>query len=246
MSFIFDIAPHAQRHMRESNILASLIIAQAIHESNWGKSGLATKGKNLFGIKGTYGGKSVTMPTWEVYNGKTVQVNAAFRKYPSWYESIADLVSLYKNGVSWDRKKYHSVIGEKDYKKACKAIQAAGYATDPNYASKLIRTIEANELTQFDGNKAAKPVAKPATKPKPTNSSGIKAIGKIKIVGVKTAAIIMDSPDREKAKNIGTIKKNATISIAGSDKGKNNPKGYWEVIHNGKRAYVSGQYGKLM
>lgn len=170
MSFINEIAPHAQRHMRESNILASLIIAQAIHESNWGKSGLATKGKNLFGIKGTYGGQSVNMKTWEVYNGKNVMVNAAFRKYPSWYESISDLVSLYKNGVSWDRKKYHRVIGETNYKEACKAVQAAGYATDPNYAAKLIKTIEAHDLTQYDGDVKEKPTgAKPANK-KPSNS----------------------------------------------------------------------------
>ena len=99
MSFISEIVPHAQRIHREYNILASIVIAQAIHESNWGKSGLATKGKNLFGIKGTYNGQSVTMRTWEVYNGKSVYVDAAFMKYPSWYGSLQDLANLYRNGV---------------------------------------------------------------------------------------------------------------------------------------------------
>src|SRR5690606_32166199 len=70
--------------------------------------------------------------------------------------------------------------------------------------------------------------SKPAPKPK---SSGIKSLGKIKIVGVSSAAIIMDAPDRNKAKNVGTIAKGKTIDISGSVKGKNNPKGYWEVIH---------------
>jgi flagellum-specific peptidoglycan hydrolase FlgJ len=151
MNFISEIAPHAQRISKEFNILPSLIIAQAIHESNWGKSGLATKGKNLFGIKGNYHGQSITMPTWEHYNGKDVKINAAFRKYPGWYESLCDLAYLYCNGVSWDRKKYHAVIGETNYKKAANAVHKAGYATDPNYASKLIRTIESNNLTKFDG-----------------------------------------------------------------------------------------------
>ncbi|WP_420915962.1 glucosaminidase domain-containing protein [Niallia circulans] len=159
MSFINEILPHAKKVGKESNILVSLILAQAIHESNWGKSGLAQKGKNLFGIKGTYNGQSVTMKTWEVYNGKSVYVDAKFRKYPSWYESLRDLTALYENGVSWDRNKYKKVIGEKDYKAAAKAVQAAGYATDPNYAIKLIRTIEDNNLTQYDvdGVKVEKP-----------------------------------------------------------------------------------------
>lgn len=159
MSFINEILPHAKKVGKESNILVSLILAQAIHESNWGKSGLAQKGKNLFGIKGTFNGQSVTMKTWEVYNGKSVYVDAKFRKYPSWYESLKDLTALYENGVSWDRNKYKKVIGEKDYKAAAKAVQTAGYATDPNYATKLIRTIEDNNLTQYDvdGVKVEKP-----------------------------------------------------------------------------------------
>ena len=141
LSFINEILPHAKKAGKESNILVSLILAQAIHESNWGKSGLAQKGKNLFGIKGTYNGQSVTMKTWEVYNGKSVYVDAKYRKYPSWYESLKDLTALYENGVSWDRNKYKKVIGENNYKTAAKAVQVAGYATDPNYATKLIRTI---------------------------------------------------------------------------------------------------------
>lgn len=158
MSFIEEILPHAKKAGKEYNVLVSLILAQAIHESNWGKSGLAKKGFNLFGIKGSYNGQSVNMATGEVYDGRSVTIDANFRKYPSWYESIIDLMNLYKNGVSWDAKKYHAVIGEKDYKKAAKALQAAGYATDPNYASKLIKTIESNKLTQYDSVKEVKTV----------------------------------------------------------------------------------------
>lgn len=150
MSFIKQIAPHAKRIQKEFNILASIIIAQAIHESNWGKSGLATKGKNLFGIKGNFKGQSVIMKTAEFNKNGKYFINAAFRRYPSWYESLYDLANLYKNGVSWDKKKYLKVIGEFDYKKASQAIEKAGYATDPGYAEKLINTIEKNNLTIYD------------------------------------------------------------------------------------------------
>ncbi|KOC79047.1 N-acetylmuramoyl-L-alanine amidase [Bacillus velezensis] len=83
-------------------------------------------------------------------------------------------------------------------------------------------------------------------KPSNKTSGGIKSVGKIKIVGVKSAAIIMDKPDRKNAKNVDTIGLGKTINISGSVKGSNNSKGYWEVIHGGKRRYVSGQYGKMV
>ncbi len=83
-------------------------------------------------------------------------------------------------------------------------------------------------------------------KPLNKTSGGIKSVGKIKIVGVKSAAIIMDKPDRKNAKNVDTIGLGKTINISGSVKGSNNSKGYWEVIHNGKRRYVSGQYGEMV
>lgn len=78
------------------------------------------------------------------------------------------------------------------------------------------------------------------------SSSGIKSIGKVKIVGVTNAAIIQDVPDRRTSKSLGSIAKGSTIEIAGSVKGKNNPRGYWEVIHKGKRAYISAQFGNLI
>ncbi|WP_340191392.1 N-acetylmuramoyl-L-alanine amidase [Bacillus amyloliquefaciens] len=84
------------------------------------------------------------------------------------------------------------------------------------------------------------PKPKSTSKPK---SSGIKSVGKIKVVGVKSAAIVMDRPDKNKAKNLGTVDLGDTVSISGSVKGSNNAKGYWEVIYKGKRGYISGQFG---
>ncbi|PLS07560.1 peptidoglycan recognition protein family protein [Bacillus halotolerans] len=83
----------------------------------------------------------------------------------------------------------------------------------------------------------------PKTTSTSSSSSSNKSVGKIKIVGVSSAAIVMDKPDRNSSKNIGTVKLGSTISISGSVKGKNNSKGYWEVIYSGKRGYISGQFG---
>jgi flagellum-specific peptidoglycan hydrolase FlgJ len=151
MSFITDLVPHAQRIFKEDKILPSLIIAQACLESKFGQSGLAANGKNLFGIKGAFNGDSVTMRTAEYTDLKEkYYINAAFRKYPSWYESLKDLANLYKNGVSWDKNKYAKIIGEKNAVMACHKVQDSGYCTDPNYAEKLMKIIEENELTKYD------------------------------------------------------------------------------------------------
>ncbi|AIE59099.1 hypothetical protein BMMGA3_03195 [Bacillus methanolicus MGA3] len=92
-------------------------------------------------------------------------INAAFRKYPSYYESLEDLARLYTNGVSWDRNKYKPIIGETNYVMACKKVQECGYCTDPNYAAKLINIIEKYDLHKYDKVVNKKPVKVPtATK----------------------------------------------------------------------------------
>lgn len=85
--------------------------------------------------------------TKECYDGvNLVDVkNAAFRAYDSWEESVEDHSTFLKAN-----KRYKEVIGETDYKKACEAIKAAGYATDPDYVEKLVKLIEDYELTEFD------------------------------------------------------------------------------------------------
>lgn len=171
-SFIKAIAPDAQKIYRNYNILASLVIAQGCLESGYGNSGLATKGKNLFGVKGSYKGASIRMLTWEVYNGRNVQVYADFRKYPSWYESMQDLAKLYINGTSWNPNHYKAVVGQTNYRKATKALVSAGYATDPAYATKLNNIIATHNLTKYDTKKTtdtSTDVDKPA-KPKPEPS----------------------------------------------------------------------------
>jgi N-acetylmuramoyl-L-alanine amidase len=98
----------------------------------------------------------------------------------------------------------------------------------------------AEKYVEVDGA-SSKPEPKPATKPKQT---GPKAIGEIEIVNVSSAAIIQDRPDRNRSKNLGTIRKGRTMQVTGSVRGRNSDSGYWEVIHDGDLAYITGEFGE--
>ncbi|MDR9855987.1 glycoside hydrolase family 73 protein [Paenibacillus sp. VCA1] len=154
-NFISSIVPCAISDMRRCGIPASLTIAQAILESNWGTSGLTRQANNLFGIKGKGPAGSVEMPTTEYVQGKAVKVTAAFRKYNSWTESIADHSNLLLNGTRDNPARYHGVL-HADYKKAAEEVWKGGYATDPKYPAKLIAIMEENNLPQYDNQANAK------------------------------------------------------------------------------------------
>ena len=149
-NFIKTVGALASADMKKSGVLASLTIAQAITETAWGTSGLAAEAKALFVIKDTKSRKRKVYckDTKECYDGVNLVAvkSEAFRAYDSWEESVTDNSAFLKAN-----KRYKEVIGETDYKKACNAIKAAGYATDPEYANKLIEIIEQYKLTVFDG-----------------------------------------------------------------------------------------------
>ncbi|MED5018935.1 glycoside hydrolase family 73 protein [Paenibacillus chibensis] len=147
--FISTLAACSVSDMQRTGIPASLTIAQAILESNWGTSGLAQQANNLFGIKGKGPAGSVDMPTTEYVKGKPAKVTASFRKYHSWTESIADHSELLLKGTRDNPTRYHGVL-HADYKKAAEAVWKGGYATDPEYPAKLIRIIETYQLMQYD------------------------------------------------------------------------------------------------
>ena len=153
--FINSIKEGALKGQKEHGILPSLTIAQAILESNWGRSGLAVKAKNLFGIKAfsNWSGKRISLPTTEWYDGKQTVVNADFRAYDTFNESIEDHNKLLSNN------RYKAVRLSKDYKAACNEIYKCGYATDPQYTEKLISIVEKNKLYDFDCGKGLVEVA---------------------------------------------------------------------------------------
>lgn len=150
--FVNTIAGEAQKVAHSHGLYASVMIAQASLESGYGDSSLSlAPNYNLFGIKGSYQGQSVTMNTREFSNGKWIFIPQAFKKYPSHAASFGDNARLLRNGLSWNSKFYAGtwVENASTYKEATQWLQGR-YATDPAYASKLNRVIELFNLTQYD------------------------------------------------------------------------------------------------
>lgn len=143
--FINKIKDGAIAGYKKYNILPSLTIAQAILETGWGKSSI---GNNIFGIKVTknWKGKRQLVRTHEYINGKKVYENTYFKDYDTIEESLEDRFKLLSSS------RYKSVVQAKDYVEGANALYKSGYATDPNYANKLIKIIEQNDLDQFDKN----------------------------------------------------------------------------------------------
>lgn len=151
--FVRQIAPAAQREQKKYHIPASITIAQAGLESNWGRSRLANKYNNLFGIKANSDDEKVQMYTTENIRGKNVQVKQYFTVYNSWADSINAHTLLIVNGIADNHACFHGVQTAKAYQQAAYELQRNGYATDPDYASKLIYAIKKFNLAQYDNVK---------------------------------------------------------------------------------------------
>lgn len=144
-NFIESVARGAINGWTKYGVLPSVTVAQAILESGWGQSALSTQAHNLFGIKGSYNGQYVTMQTREVYNGQSYYIYDNFRKYANNSESVEDHGNfLYSNS------RYANLLGDQSYASVARKLQADGYATDPSYASSLIKLVEMYNLTQLD------------------------------------------------------------------------------------------------
>lgn len=142
--FIEKMAPIAQQAQRQDHVLASITIAQAALESDWGQSQLALKYNNLFGVKGT-GLNSALMTTKEYVNGQWQVVQANFVVYPSWQAAIDGHSRLLAEGRFGNPSLYQT-----NYVTAAQALQQNRYATDPNYAKKLITLIKEYQLNRYD------------------------------------------------------------------------------------------------
>ena len=147
-SFIAQIAPIAvQLRVEGSPIFPSVRIAQAGLETGW----KIPSWNNLGGYKVGSGkltpywrGKIVNKGTWEVYDGKRVDVTAAFRAYDSVEDFFRDQDLLF--GIS----RYARVRAARTPEEQADMLQACGYATDPAYASKLVGIIRTYGLKRYD------------------------------------------------------------------------------------------------
>ena len=141
LQYIKKYAPIAVSEMHKYNVPASITLAQGILESGNGRSQLASKSNNHFGIKCHTGWKGA-----KVYHDDD-EKGECFRKY-KYVESSYEDHSQFLSG----RRRYASLftLRKTDYKGWYKGLKKAGYATDKNYPKKLIKIIETYELYEFD------------------------------------------------------------------------------------------------
>ena len=127
----------------------SPIIAQAIIESGWGKSGLASKYHNYFGLKcgSSWKGKSVNMATKEEYKvGTITNIRDNFRVFDDFDDGIRGYFEFIKTS------RYANLKGVKSPEEYVRRLKADGYATSSKYVDNVMRVIRDNKLTRFDGN----------------------------------------------------------------------------------------------
>ena len=138
-AFIKSIAPRVSELAEKNDLYASLIIAQAILESGYGHSAVSLYAHNLFNITGAYEGEAMTISS------------GSYRAYGSYDASLMDYVRLMLEGTTWNNQIYAGTwkTNSKSVKEAAQDLQGA-FATDPEYATKLIQIIKEYNLTTYD------------------------------------------------------------------------------------------------
>lgn len=142
--FLDLIIPGAQECQRLTGIPASFTAAQAALESSWGAR---APGFNLFGIKADKGWKgAVTLvATHEEVNGQRIAITDKFRCYKSYGECLVDRAGFFR-----DNPRYKDCFKETTGHGWARAVAKAGYATDSQYADKLIEVMDGRNMTRFD------------------------------------------------------------------------------------------------
>ena len=143
-AFIAMLLPSAQACHRQHGIPASITLAQAALESGWG---VRAPGNNLFGIKAdkAWKGKTVDVPTHEFVAGRRVAMVARFRAYATLGDSILDRATFLRAN-----ERYADCFREATGEAWARALQRAGYATDPKYADTLIAVMRGRNMAQYD------------------------------------------------------------------------------------------------
>ncbi len=138
--FVQQLWPHAKAASEKLGVAPEVILAQAALETGWGKKinqhASGESSYNLFNIKadGRWQGESVSVATLEFRQGVAVRETARFRAYASYEESFADFVSFIKNSPRYQPAL--AVAG--DARSFTQELSVAGYATDPEYANKIM------------------------------------------------------------------------------------------------------------
>ena len=139
--FAASLREPAERAAARLGTTPEILIAQAALETGWGRhvmgAGPGQTSNNLFGVKASRGwdGQSVTHRTVEVLGGKPVQVNADFRAYDNVQQAFDDYVDF----ITRNPRYQQALDKAADPRAYIQELQRAGYATDPNYARKILK-----------------------------------------------------------------------------------------------------------
>jgi len=159
--FFPSIAADTVAATKGTGLFPSVMMGQAALEGGYGESLLAKKYNNHFGIKASAGwhGSIVALDTTEYVHDKPIKVKSDFRSYDNRESGFADRVRFLQVNPRYAKA---GVFAAKTPEDQLKALIKAGYATDPNYVSKVMAIIKANNLTKYDGTQPATPAAAPA------------------------------------------------------------------------------------
>lgn len=147
--FVAALMPSAQRVGAELGVDPRLLVAQAALETGWGKSIIrnsdGTSSHNLFNIKAdrSWKGPVATARTLEYENGAAVKVGAGFRSYASYADSFRDYLHFLRSNPRYGE----ALQNTHDPAAYAQSLQAAGYATDPRYADKIMAIYGMNEVS---------------------------------------------------------------------------------------------------
>ncbi|ELV8643444.1 flagellar assembly peptidoglycan hydrolase FlgJ [Vibrio vulnificus] len=139
-SFITSMRPYAERAAKSLGVEPSLLLAQAALETGWGQKVVKNargSSNNLFNIKAdrSWAGDKVTTQTLEFHDNTPVKETAAFRSYDSFADSFNDYVAFLNNNPRYQTALQHNG----DSESFIRGIHRAGYATDPEYADKVLK-----------------------------------------------------------------------------------------------------------
>jgi flagellum-specific peptidoglycan hydrolase FlgJ len=144
-AFLSSVIPGAIAAQQRYGVPAAVTIAQAIDESNWGTSELATAQHNLFGIKGTGPAGTAGYPTREYEDGQWITVTAAFASYHNIAESISDHAELLATSGYYTR-----AMADRNVPDAFANDLTGVYATNPDYGANLISLMKLYDLYRYD------------------------------------------------------------------------------------------------
>jgi flagellar protein FlgJ len=136
-SFVRSLLPHAEAAAEKLGVDPKVLVAQAALETGWGQH-VIEGSNNLFNIKARgWAGKSVAVNTLEYRDGLPIQEKARFRAYESIAESFHDFVDF----LTAKPRYQQALASASDAPQFVRELQAAGYATDPEYANKILRVM---------------------------------------------------------------------------------------------------------